>query len=147
MRTMLLTQLAIAGYFTGIIWLVQTVVYPLMLKIPQAEFGAYHSRYTRTMGWVVGPLMLVELILAFATLCLFYQHGPLWIQITALGCTALCWLSTSAVQVPLHTYLSERWDAEAIRQLVSTNWIRTVAWSVRLLLLSIWFLFWEVSTL
>jgi len=50
-----------------------------------------------------------------------------------LGLLAIVHASTVFLQVPRHTILSDRFDAEVARTLVSTNWIRTAAWSARLL--------------
>jgi hypothetical protein len=48
-----------------------------------------------------------------------------------LGLLAMVWASTAAVQVPLHGRLSLGLDRAACRRLVITNWIRTLAWTVR----------------
>ncbi len=90
MQNLLLLQLALSGYFTGIIWLVQTVVYPLMLKIPKSSFGEYHSAYTGMMGWVVGPLMILELGLSVLMLFLFREAGAWNLRWIALGLTGIC---------------------------------------------------------
>jgi hypothetical protein len=39
------------------------------------------------------------------------------------------------LQVPLHTRLARGFDPAAHRQLVRTNWLRTLAWTLRALLL------------
>jgi hypothetical protein len=54
-----------------------------------------------------------------------------WIGLILL---TLIWLSTVALQVPRHNTLSARFDSMVHRSLVVTNWIRTLAWSVRGLL-------------
>jgi hypothetical protein len=40
-------------------------------------------------------------------------------------------LSTAGVQVPCHKQLSNRFSPQAVTRLVATNWIRTVAWTLR----------------
>ena len=45
-----------------------------------------------------------------------------------LGCI---WLSTFAVQVPIHNRLAEGVNIDLIAKLVRTNWIRTAAWTLR----------------
>jgi hypothetical protein len=44
---------------------------------------------------------------------------------------AVIWLSTALLQVPAHGRLSAGFDAETGGFLVATNWIRTIAWSLR----------------
>jgi hypothetical protein len=40
------------------------------------------------------------------------------------------------VQVPLHERLSAGWDAAAHQRLVASNWVRTVLWTVRAVLVA-----------
>jgi len=40
-------------------------------------------------------------------------------------------LSTLVVQVPLHRQLAQRHDSRLAQRLVTTNWIRTMAWTAR----------------
>jgi hypothetical protein len=44
------------------------------------------------------------------------------------------WASTFLLQVPCHLRLSAGWDAATHRFLVDSNWIRTIAWTLRLVL-------------
>ena len=44
---------------------------------------------------------------------------------------AIIWASTALIQVPCHAKLVEGFDARAHRRLVDTNWIRTIAWTLR----------------
>ena len=44
------------------------------------------------------------------------------------------WLSTIFVQAPLHGRLGGGFDAGLHRRLVVSNWVRTVAWALRGLL-------------
>jgi hypothetical protein len=68
------------------------------------------------------------------------QGTPLWMLIAGAALLLVVWLSTAVLQVPLHATLTKGYDERAIAMLVSTNWIRTVAWSARgvLALLMIW---------
>ncbi len=43
----------------------------------------------------------------------------------------LIWLSTFTLQVPIHKRLQSGKDKTLIRRLLKTNWIRTVAWSMK----------------
>ncbi len=44
---------------------------------------------------------------------------------------ALVWFSTFLIQVPCHETLAVSFQAQVHRRLVATNWIRTVAWTLR----------------
>jgi hypothetical protein len=41
-----------------LIWLVQLVIYPAFASIAPERFARWHARYTRTVTWIVAPLML-----------------------------------------------------------------------------------------
>jgi hypothetical protein len=49
--------------------------------------------------------------------------------------TLLVWASTMLIQVPLHADLAAGFKHETWRRLVVSNWVRTIAWSVRSLIL------------
>lgn len=55
-----------------------------------------------------------------------------WMAASLLG---LALLSTVLVQVPLHSRLAAGHDVDAARRLISTNWVRTFAWTARAVLL------------
>jgi hypothetical protein len=138
---LLLTEFLATALMTGIIWFVQVVHYPLFLRIPSEGFVAYEEAHTSRTTWIVAPLMLVELGSALA---LFFpwtgDHLPPVaidpLHLAALALLALIWASTFFIQVPLHGILSARADTEIMRRLVATNWIRTIFWTVRLVLLA-----------
>ncbi len=124
-------------YLVGLCWLVQRVQYPLMAEVGLGAFSGYEAGHVARIGPVVAPVMLVELA----------TGGWLWLaggesfrrplfgaSLVLLG---VVWLSTFFVQVPLHDALGAGFDAEKHAALVRTNWVRTVAWSARGILLGI----------
>jgi hypothetical protein len=120
-------QLAATLYMTGVIWMVQLVQYPMIDRFT----GGDHEAYTRRMGWVVGPAMLVELVAQ----ALWLWRVPSPAAWSGAGLLAVIWISTAGVQVPQHHRLSEGYDPKTHRALVRGNWIRVAAWSARSLLL------------
>jgi hypothetical protein len=135
-----LVQLAATLFMTGVIWFVQVVHYPLFARVGRASFCEYEQMHTVRTGWVVGPPMLVELAAALAGLRLrpeWFSAGAAW---TGLALLAVIWLSTGLLQVPLHGRLVERFTEDDAARLTGTNWMRTVCWTLRslLLLLAIW---------
>jgi len=111
----------------GLIWFVQIVHYPLMGAVGSREFVAYEQAHTRRTTWVVGPLMLAEAVTA--GMLALARPGTLTLAGAAL--LAVIWLSTAALQVPLHRRLSSGRSDAAIASLVRGNWIRTAAWTAR----------------
>lgn len=125
----LLTTFAMAG----LIWFVQIVHYPMMASFDREKFAAHEKEHCDRTSWVVVPLMLGE-VFTFALLLLEGVRSNAFLLSGLLLC--VIWASTFFLQVPLHRALLQGWNAGAHRRLVATNWIRTVAWTGRAVLLS-----------
>jgi len=130
-RFMFLAHLGSTLYMVGLIWLVQVVHYPLFASVGSLDFPSYESRHTALITWVVAPPMLIEG--ATAVLLIWYRptsvnEWSVWSGLVLLG---VIWLSTFFIQVPCHESLSKAFDPVVHQRLVSTNWLRTAAWSVR----------------
>ncbi len=128
----LIANLAATAVMVGVIWYVQLVHYPLMAGWPHEDFGLWEARHRERTGLVVIPPMLVEGITAAALLGGRLRQVPLWMPWAAAVLLGLVWVSTFALQVPCHDLLSMGWDDDVHRRLVSTNWIRTIGWTLRL---------------
>lgn len=130
----LTVNLAATLLMTGAIWVVQQVHYPLFDAVSPAAFPEFERRHMGRITWVVAPLMIAELATAVA----FWMLSPerfasaAFVGLVLLG---VIWISTTALQAPLHTRLASGFSATAHRKLVATNWIRTAAWSARSLLM------------
>lgn len=134
MQYLWLLHLFCTIFMTGLIWMVQVVHYPLMDGVGNDLFVAYESRHTQAITWIVLPVMLLELGLAFLFLFLDVPFSKTWLM-TAFVLVVIIWASTFFLQVPQHEQLSQYFDADAHQRLVRTNWIRTIAWTVRSIIL------------
>lgn len=139
-RTAFLIQLLCTLSMTGIIWFVQVVHYPLFRLVGSVDFAGYEAQHATRTGWVVGPLMCLEF--ATSALFLFARMRPAgvsapsaWLGVVLVG---LIWMSTVFLQVPLHNRLSVGFDPGTVDRLVTTNWIRTIAWTSRAFLVTFW---------
>lgn len=56
---------------------------------------------------------------------------PWWLPWAAAGAEAVAIGTTGFVSAPLHERLNTHVDPATLEQLIATNWIRTVAWTVR----------------
>jgi hypothetical protein len=128
MSTLLLFHFAVTWALTGLIWTIQLVHYPLFADVGAENFRDYHRRHTTLIAWLVGPLMLAELVTAVA-LVRDGNRDP-WFLGSLLP-LASNWLSTWRVQIPLHDKLSTGFDRPAHHRLVRSNWWRTAAWTLR----------------
>lgn len=124
-------HLAATLFMTGVIVFVQVVHYPLMAWVGMEGYRRYQDVHMRRTSWVVLPAMGLELgaAVGLAATRLGTADAPL--ALAGLALLALIWLSTAAIQAPLHGRLASGFDAGLHRSLVRSNWIRTVAWGVR----------------
>lgn len=127
-------------YLVGLIWMVQVVHYPLFAKVSTENYVQYQQLHERYITPVVVLPMIVEIVTAIMLL----SYPPKGISIVwvwaALVLLIIVWLSTAFLQVPCHSKLNIAFDADVHRRLVDTNWVRTVCWTLRGLLVA-WFVF------
>jgi hypothetical protein len=115
----------------GLIWFVQVVHYPLFGFIDARDFVRYEQEHTRRVTWIVAPLMGLEALTATALVFLADSVAPRALAVAGLSLIAVIWASTALLQVPCHRRLSAGFDPLTARRLVTTNWLRTLAWTAR----------------
>lgn len=115
----------------GVIWMVQIVHYPLFAAVGTAQFADYERSHQLRITWVVAPLMAIELITAAWLVAAPPAGVSRWVLWLGLALVVVNWGATALVQVPLHERLAAGFVATAHAQLVATNWIRTIAWTLR----------------
>ena len=139
MRTICLEELLCTLYMTGLIWFVQIVHYPLMAAVGARDFITYENSHTTLTTWVVLPPMCMELLCAALMLRLKPPGLSNGQALLGLSLVMLIWASTFFLQVPCHARLEQGFDVLTHQRLVTSNWLRTVGWSVRSLFL-LWIL-------
>ena len=129
MNWLVVANAASAWVMTGVIWFVQVVHYPLLAVVPvesARETAVAHQ--ARTARVVMVP-MVVE---GASTLWLMFDRPgsvPWWLAWLGGVCVAVALLSTVLLSVPRHGRMASGPTATVGRELVLTNWPRTVAWS------------------
>ncbi|WP_263381793.1 hypothetical protein [Granulicella arctica] len=138
-------QLVTTLFMTGLIWFVQIVHYPLFAEIGPYQLTRYENLHATRTSWVVFPPMLIELLTTFAAL--YPPLRPAFLtshQAIALAALILIiWITTAIGHVPLHTKIghseairSRQSDVPLISLLVRLNWLRTLAWTTRTIILT-----------
>lgn len=123
----LLAHVASTLFLTGTVWFAQVVHFPLFAKVGEEAFPAYIDAHYRAFGWVIWPVLAVNLVTLAALLLGARPPGltaPLVVAdlVVVLGTIA----STFALQVPRLIGLGQTgFDAGRIHSLVVTNWART----------------------
>ena len=131
---LLLLNTVFSSMMSGIIWFVQIVHYPLFKSLSKEDFIDYQSKHVKLTGNIVGPFMLMELIVSIYV-ALWNTHNELaYLVWSNFGLLTLIWLSTFFLQVPLHNRLLEGFDHSVHVSLVRGNWIRTCAWTMKMVL-------------
>lgn len=129
MNLLLIVNAAATWVMVGIIWFVQVVHYPLLAVVPvesAREVAAQHQ--TRTGRVVMAP-MAVE---GATTLWLMFDRPAEvhWLLAWTAGvCVAVALVSTVVLSVPRHGLMASQPTETIGRELVVTNWPRTVAWT------------------
>ena len=110
-----------------VLWLVQLVIYPSFLRFESSELIAWHKAYTFRVSFVILPLMFGQLALSILSVV----GDPSILEWTAFAFVLVCWILTFFVSVPLHRKIEQNDTTRETRQkLISTNWPRTILWSV-----------------
>lgn len=128
---LLLLHAAATLYMVGLIWFVQLVHYPLAAQVGDDAFATYQQAHMSRTSLAVGPPMLVEATTTGLLLVTRPPGVPAWALWTGAMLLVGIWASTALLQVPLHQGLLQGHDPARLRQLVHSNWLRTVTWTAR----------------
>ncbi|WP_395729940.1 GDSL-type esterase/lipase family protein [Prosthecobacter sp.] len=126
-------HLAATWMLVGLIWVVQILVYPQFLRVDASQFKTYHFAHCFRIGLAVAPLLFME---AATAAWIVYRGCDLNFILSACLIPVI-WITTAIFQAPQHTRLLKGFDACLIRRLILTNWIRTLAWTARGILVSL----------
>lgn len=129
--TVLLIHVAATWFMVGLIWLIQTVHYPLFAAVGADGFAAYAERHRRRILPVVAVPMLVELLTGGILLVERPDGVDAWTVWAGALLIVVVWFATAFISSPLHAKLATAFDPTAGTRLVTTNWIRTIAWTLR----------------
>jgi hypothetical protein len=116
-------------FMAGLIWFVLVVHYPLFHKVSATTSAEYASEHQTRTAWVVGLPMLIE---GITTLWLFFDPvGSRTLPLIGGLVLVKVHLSTIFLQVPRHGKLAHGYDRTTVSELVTSNWVRTIGWSIR----------------
>ncbi len=105
-------------------WLILLCTYPDFARWQDADFALHHEDYTRKVGRVVGPLLLLQL------------GGHLWLAVgghawASLSVVLACWALTAFWSVPCHRRLQLEGPASpALGSLIRSHAWRTALWTL-----------------
>lgn len=114
----------------GIIWVIQVVHYPSFHFIETDEYVSFQKFHMDKIAYIVVPVMLIESISGFI---LIYNELNTVLLISMI-LLFFIWVLTGIFFVPIHQKLTSGYQEELVEKLVKINWVRTIFWTIRLLL-------------
>ena len=130
----LLGHLIFTSIMTGVIWVIQIVHYPSFHFIEKELYTAFQKFHMNKISIIVIPIMLAELITGVMLLLDKSSRSPF--LIISFVILVLIWLITGVFFSKAHNELMTGYQELVVNQLVVMNWIRTLLWTLRLLLLT-----------
>ena len=118
----------------GLIWTIQIVHYPFFKFINNQDFYKAHIFHQQKISFIVVPLMLIELSTGIYILYLYLESNFLFYFINLL-IIFIIWATTFFIMVPIHKTLLLNNSIKNIKKLIFFNWIRTISWSLKSILL------------
>ncbi len=132
MNTLFLLNFASSLFLCGLIWVIQILHYPFFARLDRENYSDHQQQHMFVISFLVIPVMLIELV---TSVLLVLQPSDFRIEfIIGLILVLSVWTSTFLVQVPIHQKLLQGYDRVTIQKLVSTNWIRTIGWTLKSIL-------------
>ncbi len=129
----LFVHLIFTSVMTGVIWVIQIVHYPSFHFVEKELYTAFQKFHMNRISIIVIPIMLAELITGL--LLLLNKSSKSSLLIISFVILILIWAITGVFFSKAHNKLIIGYQELVVNQLVVMNWIRTLLWTLRLLLL------------
>lgn len=126
---MLLAHAAATFVMVGVIWFVQVVHYPLFGLVGADGWAAYAAGHSARISALIALPWAVEGLTGLALLALRPAGVPFWLPAADLTLLGVAVAVTVLVSAPQHGVLGAGFDPGAHRLLLTTNWLRTAAWT------------------
>ena len=135
---MLIIHLIATSVMVGVIWTIQLVHYPSFHFIELKQYTTFQRFHMSRISYVVIPAMLTELFTLILIIISMDQIDTLVLASAIL--LIFIWLITAVFFSGVHQKLTLGYDQTVVDKLVKLNWGRTLLWTLRLLLISIYML-------
>lgn len=127
---LVLAHAAATLVLVGLIWTIQVVHYPLFALVGRDAFAAYEAAHSARITAVIALPWAVQGLTTAALLLSSPEGLPRGLVWAAAVLAATPVVVTVLLSVPAHTALADGFDAAAHARLVTTNWLRTAAWTL-----------------
>ena len=133
---MLIIHLIATSVMVGVIWVIQLVHYPSFHFIELKQYTTFQKFHMSRISYVVIPAMLTELFTLILIIISMDKVDPIILASALL--LIVIWLMTAVFFSGVHQKLTLGYDQVVVEKLVKLNWGRTLLWTLRLLLVSIY---------
>ena len=133
-QSMLAIHLVLASIMVGVIWVIQLVHYPSFRFTDREKYVSFQIFHMRNISFIVVPVMILE-FLSGLLLVLYYSNHESLLRISFI-LLLIIWLVTALFFAQIHQKLSKGYDETLVRNLVSLNWIRTLLWTIRTIIIT-----------
>ena len=133
---MLIIHLIATSAMVGVIWIIQLVHYPSFHFIELNQYTTFQRFHMSRISYVVIPAMLTELFTL--TLIIISMDQVDHIILASALLLIVIWLMTAVFFSGVHQKLTLGYDQAVVEKLVKINWGRTLLWTLRLILVSIY---------
>ena len=122
---------ASTAVMVGVIWVIQLLHYPTFYYIEKNNYSQFQKFHMNRISYIVIPAMVIEML---SGIMLVIINDDFIISFSLLVCI---WIMTFVFFTNIHQRLLSKYENTAVEKLVNLNWIRTVFWTVRLVILFI----------
>ncbi len=125
-------HLTFTSFMVGVIWIVQLVHYPSFQYIDFERYRSFQRFHMEKISLIVVPTMIFEL--GSGLMLVFFYYKEDWIFILSMVFLLAIWIITAIFFTKLHGRLAHGYINAVVDSLIKTNWLRTLLWTIRLLL-------------
>ncbi len=125
-------HLIFSAIMVGVIWVIQLVHYPSFHFIDKDIYDSFQKFHMNKISIIVIPVMILELVTGFL---LLIGNSKNILIIISFGILILIWGITGLFFSDAHGKLISGYNELIVNKLVSMNWIRTVLWTFKMILL------------
>ncbi len=118
----------------SLIWLIQILHYPSFIYVDRDQYESFQKFHMKKISFIVMPLMVTE-FLTSAYILLFGNNENEYLFTLSFILLLVIWGLTIFIFSNIHQELSSGYNQRIISSLIHLNWIRTILWSLRLIML------------
>ncbi len=131
-RFLLLSHTGATLAMVGVMWMVQLVVYPAFRSVGPGELVDYVTTHSTRIVFALALFAPLEVLVAL----LLWLNPPGGVSkslaLVAGVVLAVMWVSTGLFFGPFHGRLvADGGRPDLVDQLITTNWFRTIGWTIR----------------